>query len=727
MSEDNLQEHGKAADLPALPPHYQIRACLGEGGFGEVFEAWDSKLRRGVAIKRLKHLGDGAYSTRLVQEARLAASLRHAAFVKVYALEEGHAGLSIVMELVPGQTLKQLLAQTPPTEQQALAIARQVAEAMREAHGAGLVHGDLKPSNLMLEPSGSVRILDFGLATQSDQQATCSYVPEDQQGTIAYMAPERLLGSPQRPQSDIYALGVVLYELLTGTRPHAGLNGLALAAAQVQSSSEQWAYPAGMHPALVRLVCAMTAHPPGRRLADMGQVCERLAAPFDAAMFARPNESVPDGPPQAGKGKSGSRGKRWVLAGTALLLGLGGMWLAAPHWQSLTTMVEPYSEALEIREGLRALSAWDRPGGLDDATRRFSKVLDHNVDNAAAAAGLSMVYCLRYVTDDRDEAWLRKAAAASQQALHLNGQLALSHVAQASVLLRKGNHEMALASFERALRLDPENIFALNGKIDALRLLRRDEDALAHAENALSRHPQERVFADQIGTIHYAHARFDKAEQAFLRSIRIQPDAVFSYANLGAALASQQRQDEALQVLQQGLQVRPSAWLYGNLGNALFLRGDYVGAVAAFEAAVAPAKGDPASYLGWANLADTLLLIPGRATDARHAYARADELLRLRAARSPNDATLISRLGLYAARLGDKSRSAPLLRQALALAPADAEVQFSAGLAFELIGERQQALAAIARARKLGYPLQFIDATPELIALRRDASYLKNN
>ena len=157
---------------PAVSAQYHIRRRLGEGGFGEVFEAWDTKLHRSVALKRLKVSSDAPASDRLIEEARMAASLRHSAFVKVYAIDGGAAAQSIVMELVEGRTLRQLAADRPFSVGAALAIAAQIAEAMQEAHAARLVHGDLKPSNLMMEPSGRVRILDFGLARHIDPLAT---------------------------------------------------------------------------------------------------------------------------------------------------------------------------------------------------------------------------------------------------------------------------------------------------------------------------------------------------------------------------------------------------------------------------------------------------------------------------------------------------------------------------------------------------------------------------
>ena len=705
----------------SLPSHYQVRANLGEGGFGEVVEAWDDKLQRSVAIKHLKNPGHADHSARLLQEARMAASLRHAAFVKVYALEEGPGSQAIVMELVPGLTLKQALAQGRPSAADALAIVRQIAEAMCEAHESGLVHGDLKPSNLMVEPGGRVRILDFGLAAQADPQATTSLLQTDPQGTIAYMAPERLLGHPLRPPSDIYALGVILYELLTGARPFAELNGLALAAAHMQSGSEHWRYPEAMAPALVQLVRAMTA-PAERRLASMRQVCEQLAQLGGAAALNVPRApALPDARPRWPQ-----RRRRVVAAAGLLLALLGGLWLAAPHWPSMAELAEaarPYSEAEEMRRALLALTVWDRPGSLDEASQRFSRVLERSPKNAAAVAGMALSYALRHAGDGQDEVWLRKGQAAAQLALSLNDQLALSHVAQGSVLTEEDKPELALAAFERALSLDPENLFARRGKVEALLRLRRFDDALRAAQSNQQRFPGERIFADQIGTIYYTQSHYREAEQAFRHSLQLQPDSVFAYANLSAVLLSQNRQDEALHVLQQGLQVRPTAWLYGNLGNALFVKGDYVGAAAAFEAAVAPQKGNPEDYLGWANLADTLLWLPGRADEARRAYRRATDLLAPRVARAPDDVTLVSRMGLYLARVGDKQRSLDLLRHALALAPANAALQFRAGLALELVGERQQALAALARAVELGYPAKFIEATPELLALRRDPAY----
>lgn len=699
--------------------HYELRERLGEGGFGQVFKAWDEKLCRLVAIKRLNGVAATQPTADLMREARLAASLKHPAFVRIHAIEEEAARPFIVMELVDGITLQKLAAQGQMDEAKALDIVYQVAQAMDEAHGSGLVHADLKPSNLMVEPQGAVRILDFGLAAHADMQATTSMAQLDPQGTIAYMAPERMLGQTPARAADIYALGVILYELVNGARPFASLSGLALAAAQMQSSSSQWPFGEQVRPEVAALVREMTERAPQQRPTSMREVCRRI----DALRLGEAGAWQPRRQrrkllrlPLLGK-----RSRMAVAAGLAVVA-------LATGWnmrEQALSAITPYSEASSMRDGLEALRVFDRPGALDVAIARFETILSRNPQSAGAAAGLSLAYSLRYTGDSSDDTWLQRADAAAQRALQLDDQLALAHTAAAWVADRKGKAGDALAIFDRALALDPNNLFATVGKINALRRARRFDDARMLAETARRSYPRERIFADAVGTILIAQNDYKGAEQAFRESIRIEPDAVLAYANLNAALLRQGRVDEALQVLQQGLQIRPAPSLYTNLGTVLFQRSDYVGAARAFELAVSPDKGKPDYYLNWANLADALLWIPGRAADARKAYEHAIRLLESRLQRTPDDFALTSRMALYSARIGDRNKAIALSQRALALAPANADVHFRAALAFELVGERSAALASIAEARRLGYPLNYIQAEPDLAALRRDPQYLR--
>ncbi|MFZ6769571.1 protein kinase domain-containing protein [Undibacterium sp. Di26W] len=702
--------------------HYEFKQRLGEGGFGQVHEAWDTKLRRPVAIKQLKHIEGMAQPASLIKEARLAASLKHPAFVKVFAIEEEGDSQSIVMELVPGHTLKQLLQQEKVSEQHAINIISQVAEAMQEAHASGLIHGDLKPSNLMVEPDGRVRILDFGLASQADVQATTSLSQVDPQGTIAYMAPERMMGAAVNVQTDIYALGVILYEIISGTRPFASASGLALAAALMQSNSDTWEFPANTNPALVKLVLAMTAKQTEKRLGSMQQVCEKLR-PLVSVMTVKANLNNSKSITSNKGWKQLSTPKRALLLLAALIALAYGTWQAVPYLELDKMSLKPYSESLTLKQGLEALKQFDRPGSLDRATKSFETILKHDGNSAAAVAGLSLVYSFRYTTDGQDEIWLQKADASAQQAVKMNGQLALSYVARGAAATRKDKHEQAFADLDRALVLDPENYFAWLIKATVLRKAHRFDEAIKFAELAIQKFPNNSVFAGEIGTAKYLKGDSEGAEKAFRLSIKMEPDAVLPYANLNAALLRLNRNDEALNVLQQGLQIRPSAALYTNLGNALFIKGDYLAAVEAFQQAVSNEKGNPNNYFGWANLADALLWIPSRKNEAQTAYTKAIQLIQPRLERSPNDATLVSRMGLYSARIGNKEKSLELIKHSLELAPKSADVHFRAGLAYELLEDRTLALDAIHKALELGYPVKLIDAEPDLLALRRDDRY----
>ena len=703
--------------------HYQLRQALGEGGFGQVFEAWDSKLCRSVAVKRLKTLGAPGQPALLLKEARLAASLSHAAFVKVHAIEEDGDGQSIVMELVHGQTLRQWLRAAPPALADALAMVRQVAQAMQEAHASGLAHGDLKPSNLMLQADGSVRILDFGLAAHTDDQVTTSLMQGDPQGTISYMAPERLTGAPISAASDVYALGVVLYELWTGARPFAHLNGLALAAAQMQSSSGQWPFPADAAPQAVALVRAMTASVPGQRLPGMSAVIDGIDA---LAGGTRARLAPPASPPRAGaraRAWLGAR-KRAIGGACVLLLALGGAWQSAPYWPVWQDAMRPYAPSQEMKQGLEALRLFDLPGELDLAEQHFNRILAHDGEHAGASAGLALVYAYRYLSNEEDEVWWRKADASAQLAIQRDSQLALAHVAQARVLELHDKKAQALVAVDRALLLDPNNLYGLIAKVSILRGLGRTADAKAVAAQGARLYPQETSFPHFIGQFLYVERDYAGAEAAYRLAIRLRPDSSGAYASLYRALVAQNRDDAALQALQEGLQLRPSAMLYTNLGNALFQRADYAGAAAAFENAVTPGKGGmPAYYLNWANLGDALLWIPGRKEQARHAYDKAVALLAPRLARAPDDVTSVSRMGLYQARSGRRAEAQAAIAHALALAPQNAGVHFRAGLAYELVGERAAAIAQLVQARALGYPARNIDSEPDLAALRRDARY----
>ncbi|MGF6117484.1 serine/threonine protein kinase/Tfp pilus assembly protein PilF [Janthinobacterium lividum] len=714
--------------------HYEVRRLLGEGGFGHVFEAWDAKLCRSVALKRLKPQADVLHPEKLINEARLAASLKHAAFVRIFAIEGQGTSQSIVMELVEGQTLGQFMHSGKADLQAALDIAYQIADAMDEAHAMDLVHGDLKPSNLMLEANGKVRILDFGLARHIDPQATQTTTLCDLQGTIAYMAPERLMGRLPDTRGDVYALGAMLYEMLAGQRHFAHLNGLALAAAHMQATQPWPDLPDSVPPAINALVRAMTAHDPAERPRTMRAVREALGAqrgePLTLAAPLADEPPAKEEPPASVSIRLPLPRKRTLKwgAGVALLAVLAGWQLPniIPAVKSFVTGEKapaPYSEMASMAAGMEALRVFDRDSSQEQAIAHFSTVLQHNPANAAASAGLSLAYSLRYIGNGRDDTWLQRADAGAQQALALDNQLALAHVAHAWVLEFQGKQEEALRAFASALNLDPNNLLGLYGKARLLNRAQKFDLAKQVLDGATTLYPKERLFPLMLGIILFRQADYAGAENAFRKSIEFDPQSVNSYAYLNAVLLRQDRNDEALRVLQQGLQFQPHWELYNNLGTSLFAKADYLGAVQAFEKAVSSSKGSPNTYQLWANLADAQRWIPAQAQTSQRSYQRAIELLTPILARIPDDAMFNSRMALYSAYVGAKKEAVDKIGKALANAPNQPDVQFRAALTHELVGNHDTAMAALLEAARLGYPINLIETAPDLLNLRRDARY----
>jgi predicted Ser/Thr protein kinase len=202
---------------------YLIKGVLGEGGMGVVYLAEDSRLGRTVALKAVApaFINDATRRERLRREARAAAVLHHPGIATVFALEEIDSHLYIAGEYVPGETLRDELARGPLPPSRAIETTLEVARALAVAHERGVIHRDLKPENLMRTPAGAVKILDFGLARLRDPASSEPQLSGDGTvlGTPAYMSPEQIRGALIDARSDVFALGVVLYELVSGANP----------------------------------------------------------------------------------------------------------------------------------------------------------------------------------------------------------------------------------------------------------------------------------------------------------------------------------------------------------------------------------------------------------------------------------------------------------------------------------------------------------------------------
>lgn len=243
---------------------YRLVKRIATGGMGEVWQAQDEIILRQVAIKILKqqYLGDPDFLERFRTEAKHAAMINNDGIANVYDYGEDEGSAYLVMELVPGESLSSILERekTLP-EQQVISIIAQTALALDAAHREGLVHRDIKPGNLLITPDGSVKITDFGIARVANQASLTQ--TGQVMGTVQYLAPEQATGKPASASGDIYSLGIVAYEALSGRRPFKGENQMAIAMAQINETPPP--LPEGLDPRLVRLVLDCMAKKPDQR------------------------------------------------------------------------------------------------------------------------------------------------------------------------------------------------------------------------------------------------------------------------------------------------------------------------------------------------------------------------------------------------------------------------------------------------------------------------------
>jgi eukaryotic-like serine/threonine-protein kinase len=269
----------RTVPLRELGGRYRLRAFLAAGGMGAVWAAEDAVLGRQVAVKLLGEwlAGDPVAAERLRREARAAARLVHPNVARVLDLGEEEGRPYLVMELLEGESLAARIARSGPlAPAEAARIAAAVADALHAAHRAGVVHRDVKPGNVFLTAGGDVKVLDFGIAAAAWEG---SLTGGELIGTAAYLAPERALGRPATPAADVYALGVVLYEMLSGRPPFSGEDGLALASAQIHARPVPLRQAAPWVPAPLAAACERAlAKDPAERSASAAAFAELLRA-----------------------------------------------------------------------------------------------------------------------------------------------------------------------------------------------------------------------------------------------------------------------------------------------------------------------------------------------------------------------------------------------------------------------------------------------------------------
>jgi serine/threonine protein kinase len=320
--------------------HFRIDETIGQGGMGVVYRARDLHLDRDVAIKVLPPglLVDDIARRRLRREALALSRLHHPGIAVVHDFDTSEGTDFLVMELVPGGTLATRLAAGPLSIPDALRIAIEVADVLESAHTSGVIHRDLKPSNIMFSWGGHAMVLDFGLARRALDAGEATIALTETQsvlGTLHYMAPEQLRGETAGPRTDVYALGVVLYEMVTGALPHDEVSAIAYAGAvlnqpPVAPGIRRADLPHGLEAVILRALEKDPAerHPSARKVAEaLGAVASSgITRPHVAEPHAAPTPV-----PATHRPRPASVLPVMALVSIAVLLALLGTWLFRPR------------------------------------------------------------------------------------------------------------------------------------------------------------------------------------------------------------------------------------------------------------------------------------------------------------------------------------------------------------------------------------------------------------
>ena len=600
--------------------HYRIEEQLGSGGMGVVYRAHDTRLERTVALKLLNPslTADPQARARLLREARTASALNHPHVSTIYDVGEADGETFIAMELVEGRLLSDLVGSDELTSEKVFRYGAQISDALAHAHERGIIHRDLKSSNIMITPDGRAKVLDFGLAkrfedTSSEETISgeSAAISDSIAGTLHYMAPEVLKGEAADSRSDLWSLGVLLYETATGQRPFHGKTIFELTSAILR---DPLSVPANLPAGLRILIQRCLQKNPKERYQQAGDVRTAFEVILSetAILPAVRNLLV----------------RRWALVVSyslaaavtvLLLLALrfsetvqGAIWNlpadrdidmdpdmetppqigdASDQEESVTRRfmmgVEALGEAMgtvdsgsdEARQAyLRGRYYENRQtaGDLREAIRYYCQALEADPNFAPAYSGLADAYQTlgdwSFLSPDDSYPY---ALAAARKSLELDEGLSEAHASMGRIRFAfQGDRQGAEREFQMALRLNPDYAPAHQWYGEHLSALGRSREALREIEQALRLDPLSPPLQVSAGWVFLQARRYDRAEQQCRKTLEIDPTFFPAQVCLGWVHERRGRYRDAVQAFEKAavLSGRNPRVLAG-LGRAYALAG----------------------------------------------------------------------------------------------------------------------------------------------------------
>jgi eukaryotic-like serine/threonine-protein kinase len=728
--------------LPEIVGRYELLRPLGAGGMGEVFLGRDRTLDRQVAVKRVR-AGDAQAARYILHEARVIASLDHPNIATVYDIVEHGGEPHIIMEYVEGATLSSRLAAGPLGEAQAIDYGRQIADALAYAHQRHVLHCDIKPGNVMITPNGVPKVLDFGIARRDSQtSAGATTTTHAIQGTPPYMAPEVLLGSPPSQQSDVFSLGVMLYELVAGKRPYEGRGAAAVLTAMTMPPPALDAAAAGVSAALSTIVARAIHTDRQQRL----QSAHELKAALDRLASGATMTLAPAPVRRGWSPKAMAWTAALAMVCAALVAGVPRLARMATPQSVLGVMM--FNNTGDARNDYLAAGLADvLAGHLADApgmtvvprTAMATLTADTQVPEAVASLGLTHVLTgsiqragdhlrvsLSVLGDaGRKVEWSRsfdgtiddvlhlqrRAARESLTALQQTGLVSAATVNQARqqsptgdpdafdayshgrVLFERsdvpGNLDRAIELFTRAATLDPGFVRAHAALGEAYwGQYRRTRDpawidrARGATLEALRRDADDPTILYSLAVIDHGTGRIDQAIEGLNQLLSIQPASDEAHRLLGRIYSEQSRFDRAIEEFREANRIRPNYPLtLRTLALAYLDAGAISDAIATLLqlTALQPDNGAAFQLLGAAYLTG------GDLDLALVAYQRANAI-------APRP-TVFSNIGVIHHTRREYDKAVEAYRQAIALQGKEAATRRNLADALWMTGDRQGAVA----------------------------------